>query len=336
MTEPLLSMEDLQVEISVRRQLGRVLWGVSLHIDPGEAVGLVGESGSGKSMTAKAAVRALPATARVTSGEVRFRGVDVNSMDSRDLREMRTKSVSVIGQNPRATMNPLRRVGDLVTEALRTNLGVGANEARAEAIRLLEQVSIESPERVLDQYPHQLSGGMLQRCVIAAALATNPQLVIADEPTSSLDVTTQAEVMAIINDLRTSRGDAMLFISHDLDLTAAICDRTYVVYAGRIVEEQPSASLHTDPKHPYSWALAEARPRVDRDLPRLVTIPGHPASAFDRGRGCAFAPRCQFSTDQCVREQPPMTDTGRGHVACWHWEEISLTHDHGQVTEGGS
>jgi oligopeptide/dipeptide ABC transporter ATP-binding protein len=312
---PLLDVDGLTVRLPVAGSQQAVLRDVSLTIRPGEAVGLVGESGSGKSMTARAIDLLLPPGASV-EGEIRYRGRDISELAGADLRAFRTR-VAMIFQDPRAHVNPVRRIGDFLTEALRTNLRVPAFYARGRAMDMLARVGIEDGERRLRQYPHELSGGMLQRVMIAAALLTDPRLLLADEPTTALDVTTQSEVMAILDDLRREYGMAMLFITHDLELAAAICDRTMVMYAGQIVEVRSSALLHDDPLHPYTAALAAARPDLERTATRLRAIPGRPLSAFEAPTDeCAFAPRCPHASDVCTAGVPDLIPLDGGLSRC--------------------
>jgi oligopeptide/dipeptide ABC transporter ATP-binding protein len=246
-------------------------------------------------------------------GSIRFGDTDIGTLTGADLRRYRGQ-VAMIFQGPRAHTNPVRRIGDFMTEALRTNLAVPAAQARPRALDMLTQVGIEDGARRLRQYPHQLSGGMLQRVMIAAALLTGPRLLLADEPTTALDVTTQAEVMAILDDLRRESGLAMLFITHDLELAAAICDRTVVMYAGQIVEIRASALLHSDPLHPYTAALAAARPDIAQTTRRLRAIPGRPLSAFEAPAGeCAFAPRCAHARDVCRAAPPGVAELDGGY-----------------------
>ncbi len=312
---PLLEVEDLTVWLRVEGAERPVLRGVSLQVSPGEAVGLVGESGSGKSMTARAIDRLLPAGARL-AGRVSFGGADVTALSGAALRAYRNQ-VAMIFQDPRAHVNPVRRIGDFMTEALRANHGVPGPEAARRAADMLGQVGIEDGARRLRQYPHELSGGMLQRVMIAAALLTGPRLLLADEPTTALDVTTQAEVMAILDDLRRDLGLAMIFITHDLELAAAICDRTVVMYAGQVVEVRESALLHADPLHPYTAALAAARPDISRTADRLRAIPGRPVSAFEAPQSeCAFAPRCPHAAGVCRAALPGLTGLDGGLSRC--------------------
>jgi oligopeptide/dipeptide ABC transporter ATP-binding protein len=316
----LLEIDSLTVRLRVEGDLLPVLRDVSLEVGEGEAVGLVGESGSGKSMTARSIARLLPEGARV-EGAIRFRDRDVAALRGGELRRFR-EDVAMVFQDPRAHVNPVRRIGDFMTEALRTNRGMPVATARKRAISLLEQVGIPDGERRLRQYPHELSGGLLQRVMIAAALLTQPALLLADEPTTALDVTIQAEVMAILNDLREQFGLSLLFITHDLELAAAVCDRTIVMYAGQVVETRESVLLHTDPLHPYTAALAAARPSIEATSERLAAIPGRPLSAFEAPDGCSFAPRCPHAQDRCTATDPPITEMAGGQVRCVRATEL--------------
>jgi oligopeptide/dipeptide ABC transporter ATP-binding protein len=319
----LLEVDDLHTELAVEGRMQPVLHDVSLSIGTGEAVGLVGESGSGKSMTARAIARLLP-TGASTSGSIRYDGAEVGSLRGSALRDYRGE-VAMIFQDPRAHINPVRSIGDFMTEALRTNRSVARGDARARAVRALADVGIEDGDRRLKQYPHELSGGLLQRVMIASALLTEPRLVLADEPTTALDVTTQAEVMAILDELRRERGLALLFITHDLDLAGAVCDRTCVMYAGRIVESQRSADLGERPRHPYTAALSAARPAIEGAVHRLAAIRGRPVSAFEAPAGCSFAPRCEFAQDRCREQTPELRSVSGGEVRCVRADEIQET-----------
>lgn len=312
---PLLELDGLTVRLRVEGVMRPVLHQVSLSIRPGEALGLVGESGSGKSMTARAIDRLLPDGAEV-AGHIRFEGREVMTLSGADLRRFRGE-VAMIFQDPRAHTNPVRRVGDFMTEALRTNAGVRMEEAAGRAIDLLASVGIQDGEQRLRQYPHELSGGLLQRVMIATALLTQPRLLLADEPTTSLDVTTQAEVMAILDALRQEFNLAMLFITHDLELAAAVCDRTAVMYAGQVVEVRESSLLHDEPLHPYTAALAAARPSIEDTAHRLTAIPGRPLSAFEAPSDeCAFARRCPHAANICREGRPALVELDGGLTRC--------------------
>ncbi|HYW28448.1 MAG TPA: ABC transporter ATP-binding protein [Gaiellales bacterium] len=316
----LLEVEHLTVRLPVGGEQRAVLRDVSLEIAEGEALGLVGESGSGKSMTARSIARLLPTGAEV-DGDVRYQGRSVLGLRGGDLRRYR-EDVAVVFQDPRVHVNPVRRIGDFMTEALRANRNVKGDAARRQAIALLEEVQIDDGERRMRQYPHELSGGMLQRVMIATALLTDPSLLLADEPTTALDVTIQAEVMAIVDALRRDRGMAMLFITHDLDLAAAVCDRTDVMYAGEVVETRVSGLLHADPLHPYTAALAEARPSITATSERLAAIPGRPLSAFEAPPGCAFATRCPHVEERCRETHPGLEELDGGRVRCVRAAEL--------------
>ncbi len=314
MSAPLLELDGLAVRLPVGGELRTVLHDVSFTIGPGEALGLVGESGSGKSMSARAVARLLPPGA-VTTGAVRYGGAEVESLKGAAKRSYRAE-VAMVFQDPRAHINPVRRIGDFMTEALRTNHGVSKSDAAARAVALLAEVGIADGARRLEQHPHELSGGLLQRVMIATALLTEPRLLLADEPTTALDVTTQADVMAILDELRHERGMAMLFITHDLELASAVCDRTAVMYAGQIVEERSSSLLHDDPLHPYTAGLVAARPHIDGDVTRLAAIPGRPRSAYEAPAGCAFSDRCAFTQEACTADRPALVPFEDGLVRC--------------------
>jgi peptide/nickel transport system ATP-binding protein len=317
----LLEVVNLRVRLLVEGERRPVLRGVSLTISAGEALGLVGESGSGKSMTARSIDRLLPSGAGA-EGSIRFAGEEVSALAGGDLRRYRGQ-VAMIFQDPRAHVNPVRTIGDFMTEALRANMGVPSREARRRAADMLRQVGIADGERRLSQYPHELSGGLLQRAMIASALLTEPRLLLADEPTTALDVTTQAEVMAILDELRRRLHLAVLFITHDLDLAAAVCDRTAVMYAGQIVEVRSSNLLHDDPLHPYTAAIAAARPDIAQTARRLRAIPGHPLSAFEAAADqCAFAPRCAHVRDVCRSAAPELIWLDGGLSRCARAREL--------------
>jgi oligopeptide/dipeptide ABC transporter ATP-binding protein len=317
----LLELDRLAVELPVEGRLRHVLHEVSLEVREGEAVGLVGESGSGKSMTARAVARLLPPKARV-SGRIAFRDADVMALRGDALRKYRTDGVAMIFQNPRAHINPVRRVGDFLTEAMRTNLGTKPAVAERRAVDLLGQVGISDPERRLRQYPHELSGGMLQRVMIASVLAVEARLILADEPTTALDVTTQSDVMAILDRLRRERNLAMIFITHDLELANAVCDRTAVMYAGSLVETNISAQLHQLPQHPYTASLLASRPDIGATVGRLRAVPGRPLSAFEVPAGCPFAPRCAYAEDACTVGRLELVARAGGNTRCRRIDEI--------------
>ncbi|GAA2271789.1 ABC transporter ATP-binding protein [Nonomuraea roseoviolacea subsp. roseoviolacea] len=320
MTPRLLEIENLDVRLTAGRAARPILDGVSLHVGRGEAVGLVGESGSGKSVTCRSVLRLLPDGAEAAGG-VRVDGEDVLTMSAARLRDLRRHDVSMIFQDPRASINPLRRIGDFVTEGMRAG-GMSRDDALRRAAELLESVGIREPRAALRRYPHEFSGGMLQRVMIAGALAGEPRLLLADEPTTALDVTTQAEVIAILTGLRAERSMGLLFVTHDLELAAAICDRVYVMYAGRIVEAQTAGGLFDRPRHPYTSGLLAATPRLESDRPPRG-VPGRPVSLAEAPAGCAFAARCAHARPACTRDVPARREIDGAHVACLRAEELS-------------
>lgn len=269
MTAPLLRLDDVRATLRLKGGEQTLLNGVSLEIGEGEALGLVGESGSGKSLTTRAITRMLGPEFAVT-GEIEFGGASVLGMNAAKLRRYRSQDVGMIFQDPRAHVNPVHRVGDFLTEALVQNRGVDRREAERRAVVLLDEVGVRNPEHRLRQYPHELSGGLLQRVMIASVLLTEPRLILADEPTTALDVTAQSDVMAILDEQRRARGLALLFITHDLELAAACCDRLAVMYAGEIVEQ--GAHVYDAPSHPYTVELLGARPSIDERADRLPVL----------------------------------------------------------------
>ncbi len=332
MTAPLLELRDLRVDLARtgRRGAARsIVAGVDLTVARGEVVGLVGESGSGKSMTLRAILRLLPRGARI-GGELRFEGESVPALRGSALRAYRSHGVSMIHQDPRAATNPVRTIGDFLVEGARRGGDADRASIGARAEALLREVGIPDPERRMRQYPHELSGGLLQRVMIVMALLPNPSLILADEPTTALDVTVQSEVMAILMEQVRSRGLGLVFVTHDLDLAAAVTDSISVMYAGRVVESGSSDAVSAHPAHPYTAGLLASRPRLDR-VERLTAIPGRPIAAFEAGPGCPFAPRCGFATEECRTVPPELRELrvlrkpgglGGEQVACHHAETL--------------
>ncbi|MFE5094828.1 ABC transporter ATP-binding protein [Streptomyces sp. NPDC056638] len=316
---PVLDIDGLGVRLADGQAARPILDGISLRVLPGETVGLVGESGSGKSVACRSVLGLLPAGARA-DGQVRVAGRDVLTMNRTELAALRARQVAMVFQDPRASVNPLRRVGDFLTEGLRA-VGTPAAAATARAEDLLDAVGIRDPRGALRRHPHQFSGGMLQRVVIAAALAAEPALLVADEPTTALDVTTQAEIIAILTRLRAERGTGLLFVTHDLELASAICDRVYVMYAGRIVETRGTDELFDRPRHPYTAGLLACTPRIGPDAPAPRPIPGRPVSLAETPPGCAFAARCAHALPRCSEETPALARHGDGLAACHRADE---------------
>ncbi|MFD7915918.1 ABC transporter ATP-binding protein [Streptomyces sp. NPDC059752] len=316
-TSPAPTLDVQGLRITLPGTARPVLDGVDLTVSTGETVALVGESGSGKSLTSRSALNLLPPGA-VVEGAVRVGGEDVLTMNADRLRTVRASAVAMVFQDPRAAVNPLRRIGDFLTESTTLTGAMGRAGATARATELLGAVGLDAA--VLRKYPGQVSGGMLQRVVIAAALMGDPVLLLADEPTTALDVTSQAEVISLLAGLRARFGTGLLFVTHDLDLAAAISDRVYVMYAGRIAESGPAEALFARPRHPYTAALLASTPRMDGPRGRLSAIEGQPPDLRQALHGCAFAARCPLATEVCDQQVPlPVAAPGRpGHLAACH------------------
>jgi oligopeptide/dipeptide ABC transporter ATP-binding protein len=318
-TTPLLEIENLRVEFGTRDHPLAAVKDVSLSVAPGEIVGLVGESGSGKSLTCRSVMRLIHRPGRVAGGRIAFDGRDVLAMGRSDLRRFRAHDAGMIYQDPFSSLNPVLRVGRQITETLRVNLGMSKAEARAHAIELLDDVGIPDPERRILAYPHELSGGMRQRVMIALATASRPRLLLADEPTTALDVTTQAQILALMQRLRAEREMAVLLVSHDFGVIAQVCDRVAVMYGGHIVESAPIATIYTKAEHPYTRALLESVPELESAgaVRRRPGIPGTPPELTDIVEGCVFTPRCGHAQPQCASVSMALQNIGPEHrTAC--------------------
>ncbi|HEX4211719.1 MAG TPA: ABC transporter ATP-binding protein [Candidatus Dormibacteraeota bacterium] len=321
--EPVVEFDHLDLAFRVRGRWRQAIRDVSFRVEPHRSFGLVGESGSGKSTLAMCAVRYLARNARITGGTVRVAGRDLRTMDEAELRRFRASTVSMVYQNPASALNPSIRVGDQVAEVFRVS-GMAASEASDQARTMLETVRIADAGQVMRRFPHQLSGGMLQRVVIGMALAPRPQLLILDEPTTALDATVEAEVLDLIQGLRRELGTTVLFISHNLAVIDRMCDRVGVLYAGRLVEEGETATVFEKPRHPYTVGLLRCVPRwgLRKDEGALDTIPGLPPSIGAALTGCAFADRCALAIDRCRQEPPPLYEVGTDHTSrCFRHEE---------------
>jgi peptide/nickel transport system ATP-binding protein len=293
--------------------------GVSFEVAPGKTLGIVGESGCGKSVTALSIMGLVPQPpGRIAAGEVRFDGVDLLTLPASAMRELRGNRIGMIFQEPMTSLNPAFTVGDQIVEVIVRHRPGTRSAAKERAIEMLRQVRIPSPERRFDEYPHRLSGGMRQRAMIAMALACGPQLLIADEPTTALDVTIQAQILDLMRVLREETGAAIILITHDLGVVAEVADDVVVMYAGRIVERAPVAALFAMPQHPYTIGLLGSIPRLHLDQERLAAIEGQVPTLDSDVRGCRFHPRCPFAIDRCAREDPPPVEVAQGHsAACW-------------------
>jgi oligopeptide/dipeptide ABC transporter ATP-binding protein len=323
-TDPVLKVCNLRTYLYTRWGVTRAVDDVSLELWPGETLGIVGESGSGKSMLALSLVRLTPEpAARIEGGQVILNGRDILPLRERDMRRIRGTEISMILQDPQQSLNPVYTVGNQLAEAFRVhNRGATQAEVRESSIAALKDVRVPAPERRLANYPHEISGGMKQRVVGAMAMAYQPQVLIADEPTTALDVTIQTQFLRLLRDLQERTGVSILLITHDFGVIAESCDRVAVMYAGRIVEQGPVAEVFDHPRHPYTKALLDSRLRIDFLPDRLPSIEGHPPSLRDLPPGCRFAPRCAYVEDRCRVSYPDPTDCDDQHVAsCWRVRE---------------
>jgi oligopeptide/dipeptide ABC transporter ATP-binding protein len=316
---PLLRIEGLRVEFATRHGDVTGVSNAGLTVRPGEIVGLVGETGSGKTLACRSVMGLIPYPGRITAGQVEFAGRDVLAMTARELRELRAHDVGMIYQDPFSSLNPVFRIGHQLTETLRINLGLGKAKARARALELLGEVGIPDPERRALSYPHELSGGMRQRVMIALATASQPRLLLADEPTTALDVTTQAQILALLTQLNKEREMAVLLVSHDFGVIAQVCDRVAVMYGGYIVETAPVDAIYTGAEHPYTRALLESIPRIESAgrATRLPMIRGVAPDTTESLPGCVFKPRCPYALPSCDEISMTLQPVSPGHAtAC--------------------
>lgn len=317
--DALLRIDGLRIDFGSPQKPLSGVKNTSLDVGHGEIVGIVGESGSGKSLTCRAVMRLLAANGRIGAGEIEFDGRDVLAMDETELRRYRAKDVGMIFQDPFSSLNPVHRVGRQVAETLRLNRGLSRGAAKQESIALLDSVGIPDPARRAGSYPHELSGGMRQRVMIALATASQPRLLIADEPTTALDVTTQRQILELLARLRSEHGTSILVVSHDFGVIAQLCDRVVVMYGGHVVERGPITELYENPQHPYTRALFTSVPSLEPELrgTRRKSIPGQPPELHETLPGCVFAPRCAHAEAQCTVAPMTLTASGPNHdCAC--------------------
>jgi peptide/nickel transport system ATP-binding protein len=317
-----LEVRDLRVHFPTDDGLVKSVDGLSFGVDRGKTLGIVGESGSGKSVTSMSVMGLHKKGSATISGEILLDGTDLIACSSEEVRKMRGKRMAMIFQDPLSAMHPYYTVGNQIIEAYRIHNDVSAKTARAHAIEMLDRVGIPEPHRRVDSYPHQYSGGMRQRAMIAMALSCDPDLLIADEPTTALDVTVQAQILDLIRDLQREFNSAVIIITHDLGVVAELADDILVMYAGRAIEYGTAEHIFNEPEHPYTWGLLGSMPRFDRDRSeRLLPIPGTPPSLINVPEGCAFNPRCRFESNThglAQRERPELIDNGRGHLVACH------------------
>lgn len=327
-SETMIDVRDLVTEIDTKLGVIRAVDGVSFSVARGETIGIVGESGSGKSMTALSLLRLVPKpAAKVTGGEVTLDGQKISDHSDAAFRAIRGREISMILQDPQTSLNPVFTVGAQVIEAIRIHRKLPYKEQLAKAIEALRRVRVADPVRRIDDYPHQMSGGMKQRVVGAIALGSMPKVLIADEPTTALDVTIQAQYLRLLKDIQAETGLSIIFITHDFGVVARMCDKVAVMYGGRIVEQGPVRDIFNNPEHPYTQALLNSVPSMDEDVERLYAIKGQPPAFWNMPKGCRFAPRCEHVTERCLSEYPDefavTKDSGEAHsVCCWLRENL--------------
>lgn len=319
----LLEVENLQTHFATADGVNRAVDGLNFHVEAGETVAIVGESGCGKSVTSMSILRLIPEPPGKIAGSIRFNGRDLLKLSDREMRAIRGNEISMIFQEPMTSLNPVLSIGKQIGEALRLHQGLSKSQAEARAVEMLKLVGIPAPEKRVKEYPHQLSGGMRQRVMIAIALACNPKLLIADEPTTALDVTIQAQILDLMRDLKHRVGAAIVLITHDLGVVAEVAERVIVMYAGRKVEEAPVRELFNNPKHPYTKGLLGAVPKLGSSLQgetsRLAEIPGLVPSLKKRIQGCVFASRCPNQTELCLEVAPALEEKAPRHSAACHY-----------------
>jgi oligopeptide/dipeptide ABC transporter ATP-binding protein len=315
----LLRIQDLHVQFDAPGGIVKAVDGISFEVDRGEIVGIVGESGSGKTMTALSLLRLIPEPGKITSGRILYGEKDVVEMTDEEIREFRGNEVAMIFQDPMTSLNPVLRIGFQVEEAMIAHRRFTNQQAKERVVPMLQRVRIPAAKERARDYPHQFSGGMRQRAMIAMGISNEPSLLIADEPTTALDVTVQASIIELIRDLSRELRAAVILITHNMALVASLCNRVIVMYAGRVVEEGPTRAIFKNPQHPYTWSLLRSMPRVDEvEKERLISIKGLPPDLGKMPPGCKFHPRCKFRIDRCLTEEPPLEDVDPNQRArCW-------------------
>ncbi|MCB2101316.1 MAG: ABC transporter ATP-binding protein [Rhodobacterales bacterium] len=325
-TQPLLKVQDLRIEFPTRRGVLLAVDGVSFHIDPGEVLGVVGESGAGKSLTGSAVIGLLDPPGRIAAGAIHLEGQRIDNLPYEKMRRLRGARIGAIFQDPLTSLNPLYTVAEQLVETIRTHTDKSAAQARQHALSLLREVGIPAADQRIDHYPHQFSGGMRQRVVIALALCANPRLIIADEPTTALDISIQAQIIALLKRLCREHHTAVMLVTHDMGVIAETADRVAVMYAGRLVEVGPVHDVVRNPLHPYTKGLMGSIPTIGHTVERLTQIDGAMPRLTEIPTGCAFHPRCPQATDRCTRERPELMAAGTGQAACWLLDEAEAAH----------
>ena len=318
MTQSLLSIRNLRTYFFTEDGIVKAVDGISLEIDKKEAVGLVGESGCGKTVTALSIMRLVPPPGKIVSGKILFKGEDLLKKSEDEMRKIRGNRISMIPQDSVSSLNPVLTIGEQIAEVIRLHQGLNRREAKRKVVEMLELVGIPSPSKRMNEYPHQLSGGMRQRVMIAMALACNPELIIADEPTTALDVTIQAQILDVMKNMIKEFGCSLLLITHDFGVVAEMCDKVIVMYAGNIVEYAHTKALFKNPKHPYTHGLLNSIPKIDANIKRFKAIDGTVPNLIDPPAGCKFHPRCPYAREICSKQKPQIVEVEPGHfVSCW-------------------
>lgn len=320
--EPLLEVKNLKTSFKIGKKWVPAVEQVSFHVDPGETLGIVGESGCGKSVTSMSVMRLLPkATTKIEADEILLNGKNIAAYSDKEMAQVRGKGIGMIFQDSMTSLNPVKTIGKQLDEAFIVHHSCDKNEAKPRSIEMLTKVGIPSPEKRYGEYPHQLSGGMRQRVMIAMALAQNPSLIIADEPTTALDVTIQAQIMELMKEMKEKTGVSIMLITHDMGVVAEMADKIMVMYAGMVIEYATAREIFKDPKHPYTKGLLASIPRKDKDIDRLYTIEGTVPSLTSMPEGCRFCDRCTCAIEKCRNEQPPMYQFGERSVRCFLYED---------------
>lgn len=319
----LLEIKELCVEFQTAEGVVQAVDHLSYTLQKGEKLGIVGESGSGKSVSSLGMMRLIPnPPGKITGGEILYKGKDLVKASKKEMQKLRGNEISMIFQEPMTSLNPIIKCGKQIAESLMLHRGMNKKAAMDEAVHMMRSVGIANPQIRAQEYPHQMSGGMRQRVMIAMALACQPQILIADEPTTALDVTIQAQILDLIRELNESMGTSVIFITHDLGVVSELCDRVLVMYTGHIVEQAPTAVLFEEPKHPYTKGLLNAIPKITKERNPLETIDGMVPNPTERMEGCSFSPRCPYATERCKKESPPMRQISDRHlVRCWMYED---------------
>ncbi len=331
---PLLEVKNLQTQFFTQDGVVKAVDNVSFYVMPGETLGVVGESGSGKSITGLSIMRLIPTPpGKIVNGEVIFNGKDIIKMSDEEVRGIRGNDIAMIFQDPMTSLNPVLTINRQISESLQLHMGMNKSQSRARSVELLEMVGIPNATERVDQYPHQFSGGMRQRVMIAMALSCNPKLLIADEPTTALDVTIQAQILDLMRTLQSETGTGVIMITHSMGVVAGIADRVQVMYAGHIVETATTTEIFANPRHPYTVGLMKSIPRLDaRSKEKLQPIRGLPPDLIDLPDMCPFVPRCNYARDKCEQKNPPLLEVNPGHFsACWFWEEVHREDDQDAV-----